>query len=99
MADGQAKAVRQHIAGNVGGTIVAAGSGTTDAVADTVELVAHGAVDHNGNAYAAADLLVIAMATSSEASVYQSGAITATHIDIRSSGTAVPYNYIVILKN
>jgi hypothetical protein len=90
-------AKRAHFKGHLDAICVAAGTGTTDAVADTAELVTHGAVDENGNAYAAADLMVLAMATSSEAAVYQSGAVTATTIDIRSSGTAVPYNWFLFV--
>jgi len=100
MADGQATAVRQHLAGNVAGTIVAAGAGVTSSSANTEKLVTHGAVDHHGNAYPAASLLVIAMALDAGTNpLYEGTAISATQFDIRSAGTSINYNYIVVLKN
>lgn len=90
-------AKRAHFKGHVAAVCVARGEATTDAVANTEELVAHGAVDENGNAYPAAKLFCLAMATSNEAAVYQSAAPTATQIDIRSAGTAVPYVWFLFV--
>jgi hypothetical protein len=99
MADAQGVANRQHIAGNVGGVLVKYGTGTTDASANAEELVTHGAVDHNGNAYPAANLAALAIPTTNEAFIYENAAPTATVLDFRSTGTAVPYKWFLFLVN
>ncbi|HEX9832018.1 MAG TPA: hypothetical protein VGA66_02835 [Mycobacterium sp.] len=68
------------------------GTGTTHATADTENLVAHGLIDDVGRAITPAQ--VFAIATSTEAPVYIGTAADATNIDIRSAGTAVPYQFI-----
>lgn len=99
MANSQSAAIRQHIAGNIAGVIVARGTGTTHASANTTNPVTHGAVDHNGNAYPAANLQVMAFETTNEAFVFEGAAISATTFDVQSAGTAVPYKWILVLFN
>lgn len=90
-------AKRAHARGHVAAVCVAYGTGTTNALASTAELVAHNAKDGNGNAFAAADLFCIAFPTTNEAGLYEGAAPTATQIDIRSTGTAVPYKWMLFL--
>lgn len=91
--------IRAHITGRVAGVLAAAGSDTTHATANTENLITHGVVDPNGSAVPAANLAVLAIPTSNEASVYVGTAISATQFDIRSTGTAVPYNWYVFIIN
>jgi hypothetical protein len=92
-------ASRAQNAGGVAGVLVAFGTGTTDAVASTSEPVLHGALDENGNPYAAANLRCFAFPTTNEAPLYQFAAPTATQIDIGSTGTAVPYIWFLFAVN
>ena len=92
-------ASRAQNAGGVIGHLVAYGTGTTDAVASTTEPVAHGALDENGNAYPAANLACLAIPTTNEAGLYEFAAPTATHINIGSTGTAVPYKWFLFVVN
>lgn len=91
--------IRALQAGRVAGVLAAAGSDTTHATASTENLITHGVLDADGNALPAAKLAVLAIPTSNEASVYVGTAISATQFDIRSTGTAVPYNWYVFIIN
>lgn len=87
-----------HLHGHSVGRLVKVVAGTTDAVANTVELLAHGLTDAGGSAIDPTKYRVLAIIdNNSEAfPLYlgngaTSSYIDATNIDIRSGGTAVPY--------
>lgn len=91
-------AVRALLGAGAIGQLVAYGTGTTHATANTQSLVSHGAVDENGNAYLAANLRVIAIPTVGTL-VYQGGATTATQIDVRSTGSSIAYAWYLFVVN
>lgn len=99
MANSQGPATQALLAANVGGVLVAAGSGTTSATINTASLVTHAARNAEGSDYPAASLRLLAIPTSNAGGVYRSAAPTATQIDVRSAVASVPYDWFLFLVN